>query len=431
MSRTTNPNQEEITSVIELTATRLRHPDQEGDHFRELWRFLNTIQRFRALDEEDQVLFFRLALTASDGATRNGYKTYTRAVLQSLEILDRFPGQYSGVRALFSDASFYEKVGVWDTTPAKRNGRIAAVKKYLEAALKLDLIDVNHLDDLATRKLESTPTPASEAAVTHAVDSAIDLITNRVGWWKILAVRNLVLLDWKSYGPRSFELEWVTREDFLSNPDQVPIRVSKTERGKRTLILSEGTRMLTLAYLALYDSYQKEKGRDAPTGSDSLFMGMRGQRLSSSAISSAVSSLLPDNVRPHDLRARVGTRIGQLRSRSDIAVALGILPGSVDAYVAAGDAYGIGADVAELHALAGAADEILESLGIGHVVSDEAGGDVSHDEDLEAGSNPGHAELPAAERHEPRRRRRPCTAAACRSRRDPGPLSPPRETHRT
>lgn len=96
MSRTTNPNEQQIIELIDMTSTRLHSLDKEGEHFKELWRFLNTIGRFRALTPDDQVLLFRLTLTASDGATRNGYRTYIRAVLQSLEVLNRFPGEHSG-----------------------------------------------------------------------------------------------------------------------------------------------------------------------------------------------------------------------------------------------------------------------------------------------------------------------------------------------
>lgn len=365
MSRTTNPNEQQNIELIDMTSTRLHSLDEEGEHFKELWRFLNTIGRFRALTPDDQVLLFRLTLTASDGATRNGYQTYIRAVLQSLEVLNRFAGEHSGVRAIFSESSFYESVGVWDTTPHKRNSRIAAVKKYLEAAVDLGLTDVNHLGHMKTRKIKRTPTPASEEAVEGAIKGVIDLIDSRVGWWAIIAFRALVLLDWKSYGLRSMEMAPMTRDDFWSNPEGVPVRHSKSEEGKSIVVLSEISRQLTAAYLKLLDDYREAKERPALSGSDPLFMGMRGEGLSGAAISSAVSKLLPDNVRPHDLRARMGTIMSRLRpSTPDVAAALRIQPGSVGAYTAAGDATGISADVAEHHAFAGRSEEIQERLGI-------------------------------------------------------------------
>lgn len=363
MSRTANPNEQQMIQLVDVTAIRLQSLEDEEANFRELWRFLNTIERFRELDADDQVLFFRLALTASDGATKTGYETYSRAVLQSLEVLNRFPDEYEGVRALFSESSVYERVGVWDTTAHKRNGRIAAVKKYLDAAVHLGLIDDNHLDDMKTRKIKRAPTPASEDAVTHAVEHVIGLITARTGWWKVLSFRDLAILDWKSYGLRSIEMAAITRGDFLSNPDGVPIHRSKTEQGKGTLILSETSRRITLTYLRLFDEYLESKNRPAPAGSDPLFMGMRGAGLSSAAISSAVSSLLPAGARPHDLRARMGTLIGRLRRNNpDIAAALRIELDSVSAYAAAADASGISADMAAHHALVGLSSKALESL---------------------------------------------------------------------
>src|SRR5690606_29617802 len=149
-----------------------------------------------------------------------------------------------GVRALFSDEAFYENAGAWDTTPHKRNQRIAATKKYLDAAVTLGFIDRNHLSHLTTRKISRAPTPASDEALDSAVRTALSKVRTKDGYPRVLALRDLAILDLKSYGLRSVEIASMDRGDFIDSPECIPIRRSKSETGKRQVVLAATTRQV-------------------------------------------------------------------------------------------------------------------------------------------------------------------------------------------
>lgn len=251
---------------------------------------------------------------------------------------------------LFRPEASYYNVGFFNTSPQVRNNRIAAVKKMLDAARLLGFIDRNHLEHLTGEKVHRTPSPATDEHLAEAVERAVDAVETSKGGDRVLALRNLAMLDWKSYGLRSCEMAWTTRGDYQRDPRFVRLRDSKTETGKRTMVVAPESATVTDAYLAALDAHRASKGLEPLPADAPLWIGQRGTGLSNSGISSALSALLPEGVRPHDLRARVGTALGKLRPDTDVGVALGITAAATHAYKAAGDAFGIMADVSELHA---------------------------------------------------------------------------------
>src|SRR5690606_22737352 len=188
------------------------------------------------------------------------------------------------------------------------------------------------LAHLKGKKVKRAPTPATDEDVAVAAKNATARFHAAVGFWKIIALRNLVLLLWKSYGLRSIEMGGVTRDDFLRNPEGVPIHVSKSAEGHRIVVLSQNTRYWTLLYLEALDAYRARLGRPPLEGDAPLFLSIRGGPMASRHISSVLSGLLPEGVRPHDLRARVATELARHGDRVDVAVALGIRPDSTHAH---------------------------------------------------------------------------------------------------
>src|SRR5690606_2989853 len=181
------------------------------------------------------------------------------------------------------------------------------------------------------------------------IESVCDQLT-KDGYPRVLALRDLAILDLKSYGLRSVEIASMDRGDFIDSPECIPIRRSKSETGKRQVVLAAMTRQVIGAYLVELDRYRQDRGRPLLGADEPLFVGIREKRISPRWVSSLVSRLLPEGVRPHDLRARIATLMAATGSYVDVAIALGIRPGSEKPYVAASDQITVGERVAQLHA---------------------------------------------------------------------------------
>lgn len=195
-------DQPAIEQTIKALARRVNDPAQD-QKFRDLCDLLASIRRFRRLPEGDQLLLTALMEYAATDRELSTIDSYVRQILRAVDELSD-PDGPPQLMSLFEDSATYRRMGVWTVaSDAKFNARVAGVKAAMDAAVGLDIASTNHLADLKTKKRSHNPRPASEESLREAVAKAIDSFRSEVGFWAIIAFRNLVLLDWKSYGPRS------------------------------------------------------------------------------------------------------------------------------------------------------------------------------------------------------------------------------------
>jgi len=277
-------------------------------------------------------------------------------ILNTLKLLD--PGKQPELEAIFCDFSFYTSAGVLNLSEGSRNLRVSALKAFMHAAVRTGMVDRSHIDRLKIRKTKPHPRPATEPEVLHALRKVFSRISVAVGFYRVLALRDLALLEWKSYGIRSCEMEWATRGDFESDPERPRIRKSKSRYGERVLLFAIETIAATEAYLKALDDCREAKGLPSLGKDDPLWIGIRGQGLSSGAISERISKLLPDGVRPHDLRSRAATWLAKDHPLVDVAAALGITAETTSFYVAVADPSGVMDDLAHRSALATFKEEL-------------------------------------------------------------------------
>lgn len=319
---------------------------------RRLHEELSTIRTYEALTPEDQIRL--LALLAhymeEEAKTVQSMKRYAREILNTLKLLD--PSKQPELAAIFCDFGFYTSAGVLNLNEGSRNLRVSALKAFMKAAVGTRMIDQSHVNHLEIRKTQPHPRPATEPEVLHALRKVLSRIDAAVGFYRVLALRDLAMLEWKSYGIRSCEMEWATRGDFESDPKRPRIRKSKSRYGERILLFAIETIAATESYLKALDDYREAKGLPSLGKDDPLWIGIRGQGLSSGAISGRVSELLPAGVRPHDLRSRAATWLAKDHPLVDIAAALGITAETTSFYVAVADPSGVMDDLANKSALA-------------------------------------------------------------------------------
>lgn len=362
MSNRPDISQEAIDLTVDALGERIDDPSQPAS-FQELRTKLFSIRDLRRLSRRDQLLFLALMEQVSNERKLNTIDSYGRQVLKAAAILTG-RAHRPELCKLFASAAEYNRRGVWTTTDSKYNARVSGVKAVLDAAVSLDIITHNHLEHLKTKKTIHNPRPASDEALKSAVTAAIDTFNSKAGAWAIIAFRNLVMLDWKSYGPRSHELAGLKRKDFLPDPNFGHISESKSANGNRRIPIDTSTAVLTNLYLIAVDAYRARKKQPPLGNSDPLFISLKKHGVTRKTISTVLSELLPDGVRPHDLRSRIATELARNHHSVDVGAALGIHPESTKAYIkAAGDAENR-AVLASLHAQVALRPKFADLLGV-------------------------------------------------------------------
>lgn len=341
-------SEEAWTEIVSFTASKLK-PEGATDPQAQMLHELRTIGRFKQLSEDDQEVLYALGTTALGSCKPNSVVQYFRKVLEAAELLT--PGDGISLRTAFVGASRFQDLGFFSATDRLHDARLAAITKIMECAVKRGLIEFNPLrGNEEYRNPKSVPNPTSTKVLHDAIERQIETINCSTGFYRVCEVRNLLMLSIKSYGLRSVEMEWQQIDDVDIETGLMMVRVSKTQLGVRTLRLNAESLFLYRMYLEEREAYAVSKGRPTPVPSDPLWLGQRNNRMKAKNISAAISKLLPEDVRPHQLRARIGTAIAKIRSRADVGTALGITPGATDAYVAADDPFEIMSDLAELAA---------------------------------------------------------------------------------
>lgn len=339
-------NEAAWTQIVNFAASKLK-PDDATDPQAEMLRDLRTIGRFKQLSADDQEIVYALGNTALGGG--NSVSTivqYWRTVLAAADLMT--PGEYIVLRNVFVSATTFQDLGFFSTKDALHDRRLAAVTKLMECAIGRGLIEFDPLEGYEKyRNPKSQPKPASNHDVFDAVDRQIEKINCSTGFYRVCEIRNLLMLAVKSYGLRSIEMEWQEIGDIDLDTGLMRVRVSKTQLGIRTHILNAATVHLFRMYLMERTAYAVSKGRPAPGPNDPMWLGQRNNRMKAKNISAAISKLLPEDVRPHQLRTRMGTAIAKVLGRVDVGTALGITPGATDAYVGADEPFGVMSKVAE------------------------------------------------------------------------------------
>lgn len=335
------------TAIVEKKAST-RKLKEAGDPQAEMLRSLQTIRRFQALSPGAQEILYSLGTTAlGDDKSVSTVVQYWRKVLEAADLMT--PDDRILLRNVFVSATTFQDLGFFSTSETLHDARLAAVTAFMECAIDRGLIEFNPLQGYEKyRNPKSKPKPVPNKVLFDAVDRQIEKINCSTGFYRVCEIRNLLMLSIKSYGLRSIEMEWQRIDDIDLETGLMRVRVSKTQLGIRTHKLNSATMHLCQMYLAEREAYAVSKGRPAPLPSDPLWLGQRNTGLKAKNISSAISTLLPEGVRPHQLRARIGSAIAKIRSRADVGTALGITPGATDAYVAPDEPDGIMSDVAEI-----------------------------------------------------------------------------------
>lgn len=359
MMNTNNPVFDTEALVVELQeqrdkAQKKKQGSQTETPSSQLWRRLCTIEAFTKMSEHDQLLTWGClnAYVAEKSIKLSSAKQYGRECVKAaaeMKPVKTTAGKSHVLALLGPKRSLIPAV---DLEGDAKNNRISALKALAFGARFQGLIAHADIEDFDVKKIKRVPRPCSDSDLKFAVDRATQRVLNRSATSLAFPkeIRDISMLDIKSYNPRSIEMEFTTRGDFLHHYPSLPIRVSKTETGKRTMVLDRDSVALVFAYIAFVDAYRARRGLVPLGDDDPLWIGVMGRGCSSRSISGLVGDLLPDGIRAHQLRGRIATKLLQTRPESDVGVALGIDQRSVQYYTGAADKYGIMADVASFHA---------------------------------------------------------------------------------
>lgn len=225
-----------------------------------------------------------------------------------------------------------------NTTQSTANKAIPAFKALTAGGRLLELLDDDPIATVAGTRIRRVPRVASDADLAAGLTAALARQAARPDGSAAFPkqLRDLVLLDIKSYGLRSCEMAAMRWSDF-DDGATVTVRASKTPAGIRAVRFSTETAERVAAYKMQLADYLERTGRPVPAAGDPLWVGVKGGPMTSRMVSAAIGALLPDGVRPHMLRGRIMTKLSALMAPADVAATQGVDVNSLSAYLAVAD----------------------------------------------------------------------------------------------